>query len=314
MLSNLRLPTGIFTASLTPLDRDLNPDYPSLVKHLQWLLSRGNDGIGLLGTTGEANSFSVEERLRIAEAAVQGGVPAEKLLVGTGCCSITDTVTLTRHAHSLKVGGVLLLPPFYYKGISDEGLQQYFDRLLDKLGEKEIRIYLYHFPQLTGVPYSLKLVEKLVDKYPENIVGMKDSSYDWPNMEKTMKTIPGFRLYCGVEKFLLPVLKAGGAGTISATTNLNSPRAAELYKRWQQGAGEKEQEELSQLRDAFEGFPVIGALKSIFAKWSGLEGWSNLRPPNCIISPGETNELEKRLLQNGALNPFKKIHSTFSSS
>src|SRR5262245_44861135 len=109
MTSGIRLPKGILTASLTPLDGDLNPDYPMLISHLQWLLSRGNDGIGLLGTTGEANSFSVEERIRITEAAIQGGVPAEKLLVGTGCCSITDTVTLTRHAHSIKAGGVLLL-------------------------------------------------------------------------------------------------------------------------------------------------------------------------------------------------------------
>src|SRR4030095_9330780 len=119
MNPGVRLPPGVFTASVTPLDKDLNPDYPLLIKHLQWLLSRGNDGIGLLGTTGEANSFSSEERMRITERVIEGGVPADKLLVGTGCCSITDTVTLTRHAHSLGVGGILLLPPFYYKVISD---------------------------------------------------------------------------------------------------------------------------------------------------------------------------------------------------
>lgn len=192
--------------------------------HIKWLLKRGNNGICLLGTTGEANSFGVDERLRILEAVLNGGIPADKLIVGTGCCAITDTVTLTRHAHSHGVAGILLLPPFYYKTIADAGLETYMAKLFDRVGENKVQIYLYHFLQLSGLPFSVSLVEKLVSKYPDNIIGLKDSGGEWSHMEQLLKAIPGFRLYTGNEKFLLSVLKAGGAGCISAMLILLHPK------------------------------------------------------------------------------------------
>jgi len=136
--SNNKLKNGVFTAALTPMGNNLNADYPQLINHMKWLLSRGNDGIGLLGSTGEANSFSVEERMNILEAVIDGGIPADKLIVGTGCSSITDTITLTRHAHSKKVAGKLVSPPFYYKGITDKGLETYFEKLLEHVGENDL--------------------------------------------------------------------------------------------------------------------------------------------------------------------------------
>ena len=295
MLNANKLPNGVITAVLTPLDRDLNVGNAALTRHIQWLLQRGNDGIALLGTTGEANSFSVDERLRILEVVLDDGIPPGKLIVGTGCCSIPDTVTLTRHAHIHGAGGILLLPPFYYKPVNDVGLQTYFSMLLDKLGENEVKIYLYHFPKLSGVTFSNKLIEWLISKYPENIVGMKDSGGDWPHMEDILKTFPGFRLYAGSEKFLLPVLKAGGAGCISASANLTSPDAAAVYEAWKKGSGEKEQARLSELRDVLEQFPSIGTLKYIFAKLSGNQDWLNIRPPNVILTTEEGLQIERKL-------------------
>ena len=304
MSNNNKLPGGVFSAVLTPLDSKLNADYSNLVKHIKWLLSRGNDGIGLLGTTGEANSFSVDERMKILEAVLEGGVAPGKLIIGTGCCAITDTVTLTRHANSHGAGGILLLPPFYYKKISDQGLETYITKLLDSVGDNKIQIYLYHFPQLSGVPFTVSLIERLVSKFPKNIVGMKDSGGDWSHMEEIMKAIPGFRFYTGSEKYLLPVLKAGGSGCISANANLTSPEAAAVYEAWKKGGGDKEQTRLSMLRDVLEAYPAIGALKYVFAKLSGKKDWLNIRPPNTIITAEEGFQIEQKLKELNYFKPF----------
>ena len=304
LLNDNKVSGGVLSAVLTPLDSNLNADYPRLVKHINWLLGRGNNGIGLLGTTGEANSFSVDERRQILEAVLDRGIAPGKLIVGTGCCAITDTVFLTRHAHSHQVAGILLLPPFYYKQINDVGLETYIAKLLDKVGENEIKIYLYHFPQLSGAPFTVKLTERLVSKYPNNIIGMKDSGGDWSHIEEILKAIPGFRLYAGSEKFLLPVLKAGGVGCISASANLTSPEAAAVYEAWKKGSGEKEQARLSLLREALEKYPSIGTLKYIFAKLSGDKDWLNIRPPNVILTPEEGFQVEQKLKALDYFKPF----------
>lgn len=304
MLPEKKLPGGVLTAVLTPLDGNLNADYGHLVNHINWLLQRGNNAIGLLGTTGEANSFSVDERKEMLEAVLERGISPDKLLVGTGCCSITDTISLTRHAYSHNVADVLLLPPFYYKQINDRGLETYLAKVLDRVGENGIRIYLYHFPQLTGVPYTVGLVEKLVSKYPKNIIGMKDSGGDWSHMEDILKAIPGFRLYTGSEKFLLSALKAGGAGCISASANLTSPEAAAVYEAWKNGGGEKEQTRLSVLRSILEMYPAIGTLKYLFARLGNNKDWLNIRPPNSILSEEEGSQVEQKLKE---LDYFKPL-------
>lgn len=304
LLNHNKLPDGVLTAVLTPLDSNLNADYAHLVKHIKWLLNRGNNGIALLGTTGEANSFSTGERMQILEAVLDGGIAPDKLIVGTGCSAISDTVTLTRHAHTNGIAGILLLPPFYYKQINDAGLETYIDTLLEKIGENKIQIYLYHFPQLTGVPFTISLTERLVSKYPGNIIGMKDSGGDWSHMEQILEAIPGFRLYSGNEKFLLRVLKTGGMGCISATANLTSPEVAAVYEAWKKGGGEKEQTRVSLLRAVLEMYPSIGTLKYIFAKLSGQKDWLNIRPPNVILTEEEGFQIEQKLKELDYFKPF----------
>lgn len=289
------LPDGVFAASVTPLNKDFTIDHEALVEHCNWLFKNGNNGICFMGTTGEANSFSVHERIRALDHLVEKGISTQNILVGTGCCSLPDTIELTRHAVSKKAGGVLLLPPFYYKGLTDDGLEKYFSLVIDSVGSSDLKIYLYHFPKMTGVPFTIPFVKSLVNKYPETVVGMKDSGGDWNNMKGILEEIPGFNLYSGTEKYFLDTLKAGGAGTISATTNLTGRMAAQVYSNWKGEEAGKLQSKLTEARTAFEGPSFISGVKYVLNKWHDKPEWQNIRPPNSTLTVKQSEELEARL-------------------
>jgi 4-hydroxy-tetrahydrodipicolinate synthase len=289
------LPAGVFAASLTPLKNDLSIDCDALVAHCKWLLANGNNGIALLGSTGEANSFTLEERLQLIDAVLAGGIPPEKLIVGTGCCAFPDTVVLTKHAVSQGVGGVLMLPPFYYKAVTDAGLANYFELVINQINDVRLRIYLYHFPQLAQVSFSTPLVKLLVKEFPGIVVGMKDSSGDWENMQEICRELPGFKLYSGTEKYLLGTMRIGGAGCITATTNAIAPFAQQVFQNWQSENAATLQNHLTKLRAAFEGYSYVSVLKYMFAKWSGNSAWLNLRPPNSKLQEKEAAIVTERL-------------------
>ncbi len=289
------LPDGVLAASVTPLKKDFTIDKDALVRHCNWLFENGNNGICLMGTTGEANSFSIEDRMEALDHILENGIPADRLVVGTGCCALTDTVRLTKHAVSRKVGGVLMLPPYYYKQITDEGLAKYFSLVIDQVADDALKIYLYHFPKMTGVPFTLPLIKHLVKTYPNTIVGMKDSGGDWANMKAVLEAIPGFKLYAGTEKYFLEVLRAGGAGCISATTNLTGNIAANVYQQKDASSVNKLQEKLSAARDAFEGFSFIAAVKQVLSQKQNNTDWLNIRPPNSNLTAEQVRSLEDRL-------------------
>ncbi len=292
---NSNLPNGVFAASVTPLKKDFSIDHDALVSHCNWLLANGNNGICFMGTTGEANSFSVEERMQALDYLIAKGFPAEKLLVGTGCCALPDTIRLTAHATSKNVGGVLMLPPFYYKGLNDDGLAKYFSLVIEEVAQPGLKIYLYHFPKMTGVPFSLSLVKRLVDQYPDTIVGMKDSSGDWNNMKAICEAIPGFKLYSGTEKYFLDVLRAGGAGVISATTNLTGKLAAMVYEKKDEKEADNLQSQLTAARQAFEGASFISSVKYVLSKSQTNREWLNIRPPNVGLSETARADLDAKL-------------------
>jgi 4-hydroxy-tetrahydrodipicolinate synthase len=280
---NSTLPAGVFTATLTPMNDDLSVNYASLINHINWLLDNGSDGICLLGTTGEANSFTLEERIEIIDQVIDSGIDPRRLLTGTGNCAYPDTVKLTKHAVNRGVGGVLMLPPFYYKDVSDDGMLDYFKLVIDQVNSANLRIYLYHFPQLTGVPYTLPLIEKLVAAHPGVIVGMKDSSGNWQGMADVLAAIPGFKLYSGSERFLLQTLRAGGAGCITATANATVKLTAAVNRHWQEDdKAEALQQQLTGAREKFEFGSFITTLKCLLAEWHGDLKWLNLRPPNAL--------------------------------
>ena len=282
-MENKILPNGVYVAALTPLQHDLAPDVKMLAQHCRHLLEQGAQGLALMGTTGEANSFNVEERINLIEGLLSHGIDARQIMLGTGCCSYVDTVKLTRHAVAQGIKSILLLPPFYYKQIDDEGLLNYFFRVVEEVSEPGLEIYLYHFPKMTGLSLSHALLEKLLLRYPRNFVGMKDSGGDFNHMKSIAENFSGFKVFAGTEKYLLDVLRLGGAGCISATANVTIAKCMEVFNHWQDPLADTLQAELTDERNIFEGLPFIGILKQYMAHQSANPQWLHVRPPNGLV-------------------------------
>ena len=285
---------GVLAAVLTPMDEDLSPDYPAFAAHCQRLLASGCHGLSVFGTTGEANSLSVNERLAALEALLERGVPPEKLLPGTGSCALTDTVLLSRAALEAGTAGALVLPPFYYKGVGDDGLFRFFAEVVERVGDDGLRLYLYHIPQMTGIDLGLPLISRLIDAYPGIVVGTKDSSGDRERILTLCRELPDFSVLAGTETLLLETLRSGGEGCISATVNVTSRLARRVYDAHSADkADEAEalQDRLTQLRASIEAYPVIPALKRLMAHLTGDEQWRNIRPPLSSLEERQAKDL-----------------------
>lgn len=281
---------GVNAAILTPMRSDLTADLDRLARRCSHLLAHGCNNIAVLGTTGEANSFGISERLAILDGLLERGVPAERLLPGTGTTALTDSVLLTRRAAALGCRGALMLPPFYYKDPSDDGLFAYFSEIVQRLGGS-IPIYLYHFPRLSAVPFSLALIARLLKASPGIIKGIKDSSGSLPNASAMVKEFgpAGFEVYVGFDDGLLPILRQGGAGCITAAVNVTSAINAAVVAHWQEPAGEAAQRKLSALRKALTSIhQTIPALRALVAREERDPAWLLLRPPNTALSEEAT--------------------------
>ncbi|MCB0061330.1 MAG: dihydrodipicolinate synthase family protein [Caldilineaceae bacterium] len=294
---------GIFAPTLTPVHSDLTPDVGRWIDHSRRLLAGGCHGLCPFGTTSEANSFGVDERIDMLDQLVEAGIPPHVLMPGTGCCALTDTVRLTAHSVRLGCAGVLMLPPFYYKGVSDDGLFRSYSEVIERVGDHRLRIYLYHIPPISQVGISLRLIDRLVAAYPATVVGIKDSSGDWNNLQALLEEFPGFGTFTGNEKFLLKTLQGGGAGTINAVANVMPEPQRTLYEQWQLPEALAMQQEIDRLRTAMQGFPTIAALKQIIAVTRNDPSWLNLRPPLTMLTPAEVDEL----LNKAAALPYLQL-------
>ena len=219
-----RLFSGVIAPVLTPYDTNLDPDPVRFADHAAWLLEDGCTGLAPFGTTGEALSLGLAERRRLLDALLEGGIDPARLMPGTGLCSIPDTVELCRHAVEAGCGGVMVLPPFYFKGVSDDGVFEHFREVIDRIADDRLRVYLYHIPPQAVIGFPVELVGRLIDAYPGVVVGLKDSSGDWSYSEALLATYPGFRVLSGSETLLLDNLRHGGGGCITATGNVNARR------------------------------------------------------------------------------------------
>ncbi|MCK8783935.1 dihydrodipicolinate synthase family protein [Roseomonas sp. NAR14] len=271
---------GVNAAVLTPMRDDLSPDPVRLAARCRWLLANGCDGIGLLGTTGEANSLGLDERRAVLEGVVAQGIDPARLLPGTATPALTDTVTLTRHAAAQGCRGVLLLPPFYYKGPSEDGLFAWFSEVINRTGGGTA-IYLYHFPQQSAVPFTLPLVERLLRAFPGTVRGMKDSSGDWDNTAAMIANFAaeGFEVYSGADEHLQRNLAAGGAGCITATSNISAPWAQLVYAHRDGPEAAAAQARMVALRGVVAGPQLIPNLHEIVARSTGDAAWRTPRPP-----------------------------------
>lgn len=291
--------SGVLAPVATPFNRDLTPNAGLLVDHCRWLLSK-KTGLAVFGTNSEGNSLSVDEKIDLLDRLVDAGIDAGRLMPGTGCCALTDTVRLTKHAVKLGCGGVLMLPPFYYKNVSDDGLFACFAEVIERIASARLRIYLYHIPPVAQVGVSVNLVERLVRRFPETVVGIKDSSGDWNNTRALIdRQMDDFRVFAGSETFLLQTLRAGGAGCISATANLHAIAIHELYASWQSAAAETLQQGLNDFRQLVQRYPMIPALKAVIARFSREAAWAVVRPPLVELGDESRRQLIAALEKRG---------------
>jgi 4-hydroxy-tetrahydrodipicolinate synthase len=270
---------GIWSASLTPLRPDLSIDLPLLIEHCRWQLARGCHGIALFGTTGEGTSFGVGERKAALEAVIAAGIPAATLMVGSGCAAFTDTVELSKHAVKQGCPGVLTLPPFFFKGLGEEGLFRCFAELVERVGDARLRVYLYNIPQLSAVKFPVKVIERLLKAFPTAIAGLKDSSGDWTSTKEYLDAFPGWGLFTGWDPHLREVVRLGGAGTISGMPNINMAGLRALYDNRTKPEGADLEATATTLIKLVDAAPPTAGLRAVLAHYTGKESWLIRRPP-----------------------------------
>ncbi len=298
---------GVLAPVVTPFRRDLTPDPERLITHSRWLVSQ-NCGLAVFGTNSEANSLSVDERIALLDALLAAGIPPAHMMPGTGCCALTDSVRLTQHAVRAGCAGVLMLPPFYYKDIGEDGLYRYFAEVIERVGDARLRIYLYHIPPVAVVGITPMLVERLLKGYPTAIAGMKDSSGDWHNTKTMLDAfaISGFAVFPGSETFLLTGMRHGAAGCISATANVNPAAIDKLYQEWRGADADQQQEALNVVRKTVGQYVMIPALKQAIAHYADDPEWVTVRPPLTELTAAQAQHVIEGLKQLGFTMPGLK--------
>lgn len=274
---------GVIAAIATAVDDKGEPDCARSTALARFLLANGCDGLNVLGTTGEATSFSLEQRKRVMSAYSEAGLPLDRLMVGTGAASVADAVALTRHAAELGFAGALLLPPFYYKGVPDDGLFAYVEIIVRATAAEPIPIYLYHFPAQSGLPWHVKLVGRLVASFGTRIVGLKDSSGDMAYAREATKVAPGFKVFPSTETVLMEARAGAFAGCISATANLNADLCA---RAWRDGDADALAAAVS-IRKLFDGKQLVPGVKALIAHIHDDAGWARVQPPLSAFSPSD---------------------------
>ena len=256
--------SGLLVPVATPYDERLAPDAGALVAHCNWLLAQGADGLALFGTTSEANSLGLEERMALLEA---------------------------------------VLPPFYYKSVGEKGLVDYFAELIDRVADARLRLYLYHIPPVAQVGIPIGLVAALAARYPETLAGIKDSSGDWQHTVRLIDEFPQLAIFPGSEAFLLDGLRHGGAGCITATGNVNPAGIRAVCSHWQTDEADALQALAGAVRQAVQAHPVIPAVKAILAHRHGHAGWRRVRPPLVALDPAAETELLAAVVEAGLALP-----------
>lgn len=266
---------GVIAAIATPIDDTGAPDRGRALTLARHLLDNGCDGLNVLGTTGEATSFSLAERMGLMSAYREQGMPMQRLMVGAGAAAVSDAVALTRHAAELGFAGALILPPFYYKGVPDEGLMAYVEAIVTATADRPIPIYLYHFPAQSGLPWHLALIRRLVDAFGSRIVGLKDSSGDLPFAREAAKAAPGFAVFPSNEAALIEARDGAFAGVISATANCNADLCA---RAWRQGDAAALEAAVA-IRKLFDGRALVSGVKALLAHIHGDPALARVKPP-----------------------------------
>ena len=292
---------GVYSAALTPINENLSINKKLYLEHCQYLMKQGHDGLAIFGTTGEANSFSIKEKCEAIDFLLSNNIDPQLLIPGTGSSSVEDAIQLTKFAEKHKTRAVLLQPPFYYKNVSDEGILNYFRKIIESVGSSDFHYLLYNIPQTTSVELNFNIIETLLKLYPNNIVGIKDSSGNTDSMLKTVKYFENLALFCGHDSLALHICKRGGAGAITAGTNISGKLLSFIINNKNK---EKEikgfnnyQTLLEQIRETITSEEPISVMKAYFSVINDIPEWNNLMPPLKSLDQPSKNKTIIRLIE-----------------
>ena len=292
---------GVFSASLTPVNQDFSINTYLLYHHCKWLLTQGIDGLAVFGTTGEANSFNVDEKVKAIEYLINSKINPNKLIPGTGHCSLADTIKFTKKCAELKVRAVLVLPPFFYKGVKDEGVVEFYKNVVEEVGDHDLHYILYHIPQISGISISFEIIEKLTKLYPNNIVGMKDSSGNLDSMLKITKYFNNFSLFSGSDSLALKVCKRGGAGAITAASNISAKLLAYIVNNHKNELTIQNFSEIQllqeKIRETIFTSEPISVLKALISIKDENTDWNRVNPPLQIIENPQSHKTIINLIE-----------------
>lgn len=277
--------SGVIAPVLTPFGEDGAPDADRFVEHCEWLLEQGCTALAPFGTTSEAASLGLDERMEMLDDLIDAGIDPGRLMPGTGAASLSDAITLTDHAVDAGCAGVLVVPPFYFKAPSEEGVYRFYSELIEEIGDSRMRLYLYHIPQLSAVPITPTLVERLVTDYPDEVVGLKDSSGDLANTRMLLERFPQLAIFPGSERNLLELMRLGAAGCISGSANITCGAIRDLYDSWQSDRAETLQADVAALRGSIQSVELIPALKALLSHYRQDPQWLVVRPPLVELEP-----------------------------
>ena len=287
--------SGVFSASLTPIKQDLSINKDLFLRHCQYLMRQGHDGLAIFGTTGEANSFSVKEKKDNLDFLILNRINPNILIPGTGSSSLNEAIDMTKHAAIHKVKAVLVLPPFYYKNTTSEGIINYYRHIIERVGDNNLKYILYHIPQNTYASIDFKIIEVLLKFYPNNVVGLKDSSGDSDRMLKVIKYFNDFAVFCGHDSLALNICKRGGAGAITAGTNVCGKLLSVIIKNHKNESTFKNfdqlQQLLQQIRQVITSHEPISLMKAYFSIVDNIPDWNNVLPPLNKIENPENHKL-----------------------
>jgi len=281
---------GVIAAIATAVETGGVPDYERSTALARFLLANGCDGLNVLGTTGEATSFSADQRMAVMSAYRAAGLPMDRLMVGTGAAALADATALTRHAADLGFAGALVLPPFYYKGVPDEGLIAYIETIVKATAATPIPLYLYHFPAQSGLPWHVGLIKRMLEAYGDRIAGLKDSSGDMAYAREVADVAEGFKVFPSTEAALMEAREGTFAGCISATANLNADLCAQAWRTGDAAA----LEDAVAIRKLFDGRQLVPGVKALLAHIHGDPTWAWVQPPLFGYSRAEQTALAAR--------------------
>lgn len=302
---------GVYAASITPVDASGDPSATKLIEQCRWLMDQGLTGVAPLGTTGEGNSLPLAFRLSVPAQFRDAGFAPGNVIFGTGSCSAGDAIAATRAVIDAGFNNALVLPPFYYKNVSEDGVFNYFDQLINGVGSDALRVYLYHFPQLSMTPFTTPLIQRLKAEFGPVIAGLKDSSGDYQGTLEFVAAADDFDVFPGSEAVLIDGLSKGCAGSISATSNASAALTAATFKASGTAEAAALQETLTAVRLAISQFPLSAALKQIEAWRRGDDSWCAVLPPNTVLNKAQQNQLRDSL---DALEPQGCVFSELSAA